>query len=202
MASNTFIPITSLPILPGTPTVSMWLPIQAAGVTWRVDARSFPLVTDTLLTWNDQVASLPGSRMIEAGPGVSISYGTPGRAIISASTSGSIIVLNQSVSAALAGTEQDWNPTGWDGAVGKSRLIVDPSTSPGILGGLDASAAVDGQLIALMNDSAANSLRLINNDAGSLADNRFYCPGGANFTLVAMQCIFLMKRSTGWRLFT
>lgn len=68
--ANTFVPITSLPILPGTPGVAEWLPIQAAGITYRVEARSFPLVTDSLLTWGGQQPSLPGSRQLIAGAGI------------------------------------------------------------------------------------------------------------------------------------
>lgn len=95
MAANQFIPITDLPLLPGLPALGHFLPIQAAGVTYKVDARSFPSPNDTMLTWVSQTTDLPGSRMLTAGAGIAISFATPGVALIQA-TGGGINITDKS----------------------------------------------------------------------------------------------------------
>jgi hypothetical protein len=90
--ANTFIPIMSLPVLPSDPGVDMWLPIQAGGSTYRVEARKFPLVTDALITWINQQASMPFSRELAAGPGMSIDLTDPTKVILSSFLSGGIVV--------------------------------------------------------------------------------------------------------------
>jgi hypothetical protein len=63
----------------------MRMPIQAAGVTYQVDARLFPLNVDTFVTWGSQAADLPNSKQIIAGGGIVFDTTTvPGQLIIEA----------------------------------------------------------------------------------------------------------------------
>jgi hypothetical protein len=197
--ANTFVPITSLPSLPGAPALGMKMPIQAAGVTWKVDARQFVLPDDMLLTWSDQQSDLPGSRRVVNGPGISINV-TSTELQISASSSGQIIVFDQTVDAALLAPIENWNPTGWDSGNAKNRLQVTPSATI-LLGGLDSSLAQDGQVVILLNESSAFNVRLAHDSAGSLAQNRFKTPGGATLAIIPNQAVQLMKKGAdGWRL--
>lgn len=198
-----FIPISALNPVPGPLTDDTLFIVSAAGVSYKARARDLVLPTDPVVTAIDFTANLPASRYLVAGPGISIVDGGAGQPLtISGSTSGSIIVFDQSVDAALNATTDNWDPTGWDAGSGKSRLRVTPAAAV-LLNGLDASAVVDGQTIALYNDSATQMLRLVHQAGTSLADNRFTCPGGANFTMVPYQCILIQKNgSNGWRLLT
>jgi len=129
----TFIPIMSLPVLPGSPGVDMWLPIQAGGITYRVDARKFPLGADALATWINQQANLPFSREIAAGPGMAIDLSDPSKIILSSFLSGGIVVN------ILGGAGIDVNSTN------PANPIV--SLSPSALAGI-ALAATSIQSIA------------------------------------------------------
>ncbi len=197
--ANTFVPITSLPILPAPPSLGMKMAIQASGVTWQVDAREFVLPEDMLLTWGNQQSDLPGSRPLVAGPGISLTLLPTGLAV-SASSSGQIVVFDQTVDAALAAPQEDWNPAGWSQGNHVNRLQVTPSATI-LLGGLDSTHAVDGQVIVLLNESGAFNVRLANNSGGSAVANRFLTPGGSTFAIVPNQAVQLMKKGNlGWRL--
>lgn len=179
------------------------VPVVQAGVTYRFPSRAWVLPTDPLITFAGFQGNIPGSRRLVGGAGVTINL-TADEVVLSASSAGSIVVLDQTVAASLSGTEQDWDPIGWDMGAGKSRFDVTPLTTPGVIGGLEASGAVEGQVIGLMNDSGANNIRLLHQSGSSAAANRISCPGGANFSLVPYQGVLLIYRgaSLGWRFFS
>lgn len=197
-----FIPISDLPNTPGLEvTDGLYFIVSGAGVSYRAQARQLVLPADPLLTAVDFSSSLPGSRYLEAGPGISLVDGGAGNPlIISASSSGGIVVFDQSVDAALGATETNWNPTGWDGGLGISRLRVTPSASANLLNSLDSSNCVDGQTVAVYNDSTTQNLRIPHLAAGA-ATNVFRTPGGATFAIVPFQCVFIqLNGANGWRI--
>lgn len=197
-----FIPISQLPDTPDLEvTDGMYFIVSGAGVSYRAQARQLVLPADPLLTAVDFSSNLPGSRYLAAGAGVTLVDGGAGNALtIIASSSGSIIVMDQSVDAALNATETNWNPTGWDGGLAKSRLRVTPSASANLLNSLDSSGCVDGQTIAVYNDSTTQMLRIPHQAAGA-AGNIFRTPGGATFSIVPYQCVLIqLNGANGWRI--
>ncbi len=147
--ANKFVPITDLPLLPGAPGLGQELAIQASGVTYRVDARSFPLVTDMFVTWGGQTAALPGSRQIMQGTGIAIDTSTPGQIIINATNNGTVTSVGLSAPTGFAVSGSPIN--------GAGTLVL--SYAPGYQGfttleaGLIASAVQPGDNISdLVND--------------------------------------------------
>lgn len=147
--ANKFVPITDLPLLPGAPGLGQEMAIQASGVTYRVDARSFPLVTDMFVTWGGQTAALPGSRQIMQGTGIAIDTSTPGQIIINAVNNGTVTSVGLS---APTGFAVSGSPV-----TGAGTLAL--SYAPGYQGfttleaGLIASAVQPGDNISdLVND--------------------------------------------------
>ena len=174
------------------------IPGNQAGITYKLLSRMFMLPSDPILTYQDVHGSLPGSRPLTAGVGITI-VADATKVLISASSAGQLLILNLALDAVLAASQEDWNPAGWDGGNNLNRLQVTPSAAT-LLGGLDSSNAQDGQVIALMNEDPANLLRMAHNSAGSLPANRFLCPGGATYALAPYQAVLIMKKgTTGWR---
>lgn len=196
-----FVKISMLPLAPQALSGPDEVAVVQAGTTYRVPSRSFVLPTDPLVTFANVQGDLPGSRRLVAGVGISLQVSLT-EVVISTSSAGSMVIFDQTVQGSFSGTQNDWNPTGWDGAVGKSRLEATPDAAS-LLTGLDATAAVDGQMVALLNESATNMLRLAHQAAGSVPANRFWCPGGATFSLAPYQCCFIMNQGiNGWRIFS
>jgi hypothetical protein len=86
--SNTFIPINDLPELPTELGPGMFLAVQAGGTTYKVDARKFPLGADALLTWVGMQATLPFSRVLAAGAGITLTPNATELVITSTISSG------------------------------------------------------------------------------------------------------------------
>jgi hypothetical protein len=74
----------------------------------------------------------------------------------------------------LAGTENDWNPTDWKNA---SVWRVTPSATT-----MTGMTALENGAIRVLT-AYANGLTIAHQNAGSVAANRFWCPGSTNFTL-------------------
>lgn len=191
----TFVPISSLPVLGTTPGIGMSLAIQAAGVTYQVDARQFPLRTDTLLTWQSQAADLPNSKMLTAGLGISIALGVSGVATISASpfAGGSVLFNSKVVAAIPTASENDFNPVGWAQGLDMSAMRLTPAAGGSTLTGIDATAMVDGQTVQLFNQSTVDTILLLNQSGLSAAGNRFFLPLNADFPVLPGQVVLFIK---------
>lgn len=191
MAANQFIPISYLPVLPGAPTIDMAFPIEAAGVTYKVDARLMPLRTDTFVTWQDQLADLPFSRPLVAGAGITFNITATEFQII-AGGGGPIIFNMKTVVSLGAATYNNWNGGDWAGGLSKSSLRITPGAGGISFTGIDTSAMTDGQTFQLMNYATdlADTITLVNQSGASTANNRFVLPFGADFTIQAGQNVF------------
>ena len=65
--------------------------------------------------------------------------------------------------------------------VGQSKLALDPSGAGAVITGFDGGG-VNGQVLYILNVSAY-PIKLTDNDSGSLAGNRIYCPWGVYYLL-------------------
>lgn len=200
--ANTFVPIASLPLLPSPPSLGMEMAIQAAGVTWKVDARSFPLPTDTFITWQDQVADLVNSRVLTAGSGISINYAVPGQVIITSSgaSGGPIFFNNYVVDVAVAGNNNNFNPGAWAGGLDRSGMRLTTSGGAPTITGIDTSAMLDGQTFQLMNLDTIETITLAHQSVLSSANNRFALPLNSDFSLLPGQCVEVVFETTTNRL--
>jgi hypothetical protein len=93
----------------------------------------------------------------------------------------------------ITGNQDNYNPSGLSTAV-VLRLSTDASRNvTGIAGGQD------GRLLILCN--VGSNAIVLQHDVTSTAANRFYCPAGADYTLVANAAVLLIYDSTSsrWR---
>lgn len=196
------VPISQLPVLSSPITDGMRIAIEGAGVTYGAVARKLVLPADPLITAFDFTSSLPGSRFLEAGTGISfVDNGQGASFVISATGSGILPVYNLDASATLTGTQEDFNGGDWDGGLNKSRFSLTLGASP-VLGGLDATQAVDGQVLVMLNDSTTDIFTITHDSGGSAAANRFLCPGAGDFVMVPLQAVLLLRKNSRWRIIT
>lgn len=193
------VPISQLPpaVDPIDPGSSQF-PVEMQGVTYRIPGAAFVLPEYPLLTFSN-IGALTGARVLTAGAGITFSTLTPGQLIVSAALSNVAILFNSRVVASPTGTENDYNPTGWNGSLGRSALWLEAAAAGTTLTGLDASAVSDGQAVALKNTSATDLLTLAAESSDSAAVNRFETPGGGDFTIIPKQIVFLIYDSIATR---
>lgn len=198
--ANTFVPISQLPAYPGGLSVGAVFPVQEGGITYKVDARQMPLSSDTFVLWQGQ-AALPNARVLDAGPGILFTL-LPGTFRISAALTGIPILFDVITSVSSPGaTVHDFNGGDWNEALDKSGLRINPNAGGSSFTGIDASAALQGQTVELVNLSASDNITLVH-DSGSSSANRFSLPLGANAVLPPGQAVFLLYDATilRWRL--
>jgi hypothetical protein len=195
--------ISDLPALATPLTDNMQFPVAGGGTTYSVTARHFVLPADPIITAVDFSSSLPASRHLEAGTGISIVDGGAGGAItISASSSGMIIVYNLKLTVTPGASENNYDPVGWNAGLNINRLQVNVPGGGSTWTGLAASGAVDGQVVMFINDSATDLLTLAHESGLSTAANRFRCPGAGDFILVPYQAVMTVYDGTNsrWRI--
>lgn len=89
------------------------------------------------------------------------------------------VIAGEQMAATLgSGSTNDYNPTGFGPTI--NRLDIDPNAGNSTLTGLQAYT--DNQIVIIRNTDAVNSLTLSNQDAGSLAANRFAGPDSITLT--------------------
>ncbi len=94
-------------------------------------------------------------------------------------TSGVSAGLNSSVSAAPSVSQNNYSPSGYTPGT-TNVLQINPSGNISITG---ITAAPNGSVLAIDNDSTTNTITFTNEDASSAAANQFYCPGQISNTL-------------------
>ena len=85
-----------------------------------------------------------------------------------------------SVSDSPGASVNDYAPTGWNAALTR-RLLITANAGNTTITGIDSTGVQDGARILLRNPSATDNLILPQANTGSLAANRFDCPGGSDF---------------------
>lgn len=102
-----------------------------------------------------------------------------------------------SVSASPGASVNDYAPTGF--GAGTNRLLITAAAGGTTITGLNASGIADGVSIALFNDSDTDNLTLPNNNAGSLAANRFLGAGASDLILPPRSGVLLVRVGSSWR---
>lgn len=130
------------------------------------------------------------------GPGITIEVDTGGQIIISATGSGGTLV-----DATPAAVENNYDPPDWNGGAGVNQLRITPFAGGSSITGLESSGIDEGDYVTLMNQSAVDSIDLPHDAAGSTAANRFYGPGGADFSIPPLASVRITKDLTlsRWR---
>lgn len=89
---------------------------------------------------------------------------------------GAVKISGRVTDAPVATPQNNYAPAGFGSSI--NRLYVDPDGVGGALTITGIAAGVDGQLLWLTNTGAADTIILSFLDAGSLAANRIFGPGG------------------------
>lgn len=108
---------------------------------------------------------------------------------------GAFAFLGDITPTALAGSVNDYAPTGLSGAAVIRQDASIASTITGLTGG------TDGRLLIVSNISTTNTITLTQNDAASAAANRFFLPGGVDKILQPRdRCVLLYDTTNSvWR---
>jgi len=103
-------------------------------------------------------------------------------------------ITGQSTTVAAAGAQNDYNPAGnWPG---NQNLFLAAGVALSITG-FDATGVNAGQVINLINTSAADSCTLVHNSGASLAANRLFLPNSVNFVVPPNGAVSLVRTFTG-----
>lgn len=89
--------------------------------------------------------------------------------------------FNVPLSVALAGTVNDWSPTGWTPGV-TNLLSITPTGTPTV-NGINTFGMASGQVFLVYNASTTLSILFANLAAGSLSTNQVACPGAGTVAL-------------------
>lgn len=90
-----------------------------------------------------------------------------------------LLIQNVITAATLTGNVDDWSPTGFNDETDLIRVDVDANNRA--ITGLVAPEIGLNRIVAIKNlNQSGNDLRFSNNNAGSLAENRFLCRDGNN----------------------
>lgn len=96
---------------------------------------------------------------------------------------------------ALSANTDNWNPT--DLAIA-GLIRIGSDATPRTLTGITSGGVSDGRVIWLHNRNNSTAITLAH-DATSTAANRFFCPGGANYSLTGKRSVMLMYSATDSR---